>query len=309
MVAKGVFVCLVGALCLVIGNMLPHDLWAPPRGAVQVPSEEACPSLSKLLSMSFEQLTAIDLATLNLACAEGLAGSEHLDVQFCLSTLDQWSKHVREETQRHLYRVTDPQYAEHYGHSEARFRVEMLVQVLQEDLGVHYNMVRVEKIDFKNSQDLFIHGLIGNSNGGTCVSMPVVYAAVARRLGYPVKLVEAKSHLFCRWDDGKKERFNFDASANGGVGFHDDAFYRNWPRAISDDEIARGQYLRSLSTSEEFAVFLAARGHNLLDNGHLHDAQIAYVHAHKLNPRSQDLFDFLRDAVHREETSVRSDSR
>ncbi len=40
--------------------------------------------------------------------------------------------------------------------------------------------------------------MIADDNGGTCVSMPVLYTAVARRLGYPVKLVLAKGHAFCR---------------------------------------------------------------------------------------------------------------
>src|SRR5262249_46571614 len=152
-----------------------------------------------------------------------------------------------------LYRVNDPRYADHYHGSEAKFRAEMLVQVLQEDFGVHYDMERVEHVDFRNSKDLFIHGMLQGSNGGTCVSMPVLYAAIARRLGYPVKLVEAKSHLFCRWEgcgpDGKDERFNFDG-AGSGFSILDDSYYRSWPKPISDDEITRGEYLKSLNAAE-----------------------------------------------------------
>jgi regulator of sirC expression with transglutaminase-like and TPR domain len=41
---------------------------------------------------------------------------------------------------------------------------------------------------------------------GACVSLPSIVVAVARRLGYPVYLVNCSMHSFVRWDDGK-ERF------------------------------------------------------------------------------------------------------
>ena len=52
---------------------------------------------------------------------------------------------------------------------------------------------------------LFIHGII-DGPGGTCASMPVLYVAVGRRLGYPLKLVEARGHLLLRWDDPLGQR-------------------------------------------------------------------------------------------------------
>jgi hypothetical protein len=63
----------------------------------------------------------------------------------------------------------------------------MLITVLQQDFNVHYNPERIRSVDFKNPEDLSIHGMLASNNGGTCVSMPVLYAAVARRLGYPVR--------------------------------------------------------------------------------------------------------------------------
>lgn len=260
-------------------------------------------TLGAVLTMPKDELANADIATMNLLCAQGLPGAQDLDVQKDLAILNIWTDRVRHETDRHLYRVTDPRYADHYQHSEAKFRAEMLVQVLQEDLNVHYNMDRVERIDFTNSKDLFIHGMINDSNGGTCVSMPVLYTAIARRLRYPVKLVEAKAHLFCRWEgigpDGEFERFNFDGAGKG-FGIFDDSYYRNWPKPVTENEIARGEYLKSLSPSEELAVFLAARGHCLLDTGHIHEAEISYAEAHRLHPAVRDYFNFLVDSIQRE---------
>ena len=93
-------------------------------------------SLDDLLRLDPDDLAEVDIARMNLLVAEGLPGAEALDIEHTLATLDDWARRVGFETQRHLYRVTDPRYAEHYNHSEAYFRAEMLLQVLQEDLGV-----------------------------------------------------------------------------------------------------------------------------------------------------------------------------
>jgi hypothetical protein len=80
------------------------------------------------------------------------------------------AERVKSITERYLYRAHDPRWAEYYKYSQAWLRIEFLAQVLQEDCGVHYNMERLRNIDFKNSKDLFIHSMIDDPNGGTCVS-------------------------------------------------------------------------------------------------------------------------------------------
>ena len=90
-------------------------------------------SLELLLAMTPEELARVDIAEMNLLCATGLPGSEDLNIDECLAKLDKWAARVKHETERHLYRLTDPRYkdhAEHYKHSEARFRAEWLVSVL-----------------------------------------------------------------------------------------------------------------------------------------------------------------------------------
>ena len=235
--------------------------------------------------MKLQGLSKVDIAEMNLLCAVDLPGAENLDIDHCLSKLDQWAGKARAETQRHAYRVQDPRFAERYKGSVSRFRAEFLLQVLQEDCGVHYNMDRVENIDFRRSQDLFLHGLIGDGNGGTCVSMPVLYVAVGRRLGYPLKLVRTKEHVFCRWEDGR-ERFNIEGAGKGFASFAD-AYYKTWPKKASEAEIKANRYLVSLTPREELASFLASRGHCLLDNGYLRPAWEAYLAARRLAPATR----------------------
>ncbi len=252
-------------------------------------------TLDHLLTMVPDQLAEVDIAEMNLLCATGLPGAENLDIAECMARLDQWAVKVRYETERHLYRAHDPKWADHYKHSENWLRAEFLAQVLQEDCGVHYNMDLVRDIDFTKSKDLFIHGMIDDGNGGTCSSMPVLYVAVGRRLGYPLKLVTTKAHIFVRWDDGK-ESFNIETTSNGGTSSYSDDYYRSWPETWTDAEAKANRYLVSLTPPEELAQFLGNRGHCLLDNGRAKEAFDTYAAARKLAPRDPAYSSWVRQA-------------
>ena len=241
-------------------------------------------SLNDLLAIPVSDLDRCDLARLNLLCAVDLPGAGSIDIDRCLRTIEKWTNRVDFETRRHLYRAKDPRFANRYGGSRAKLRAEMLSQVLQEDCGVRYNPSRILDPDFRNPKDLFIHGMIDDCNGGTCTSMPVLYTALARRLRYPIKLVHAKAHLFCRWD-GKDARFNIECTSQGLI-FHPDDYYRKWPRLISDEEFMRGEYLVSLSPAQEVAGFFAARGWCLEDHGRRAAAVRAYEVACRLHPEN-----------------------
>jgi len=253
----------------------------PPGSAKATPT-----SYFDLLAMSPDELAKVDIALMNLVCAKDLPGAENMDVPAILKQLDEWAAKVKSETERHLYRVKDPRYAEHYAQSEARLRAEFIVQTLQEDCGVHYNPARIATPDWRDSRDLFLHGLVGSSNGGSCSSMPLIYTAIARRLGYPMKLVLADSHIFCRWD-GENERFNMEGSSNGNIHFDPDEYYRTWPKPISDAEVRRGEFLKSLTPQEELSSFLIDRGMCLDMNGRYPEARAAFAEAHRLMPQSQ----------------------
>lgn len=151
-------------------------------------------SLDALLALSPEELARVDLARMNLLCAQGLAGAESIDEEAIAEKsklLDEWAKKVKFETERHLYRLTHPDYkehAEHFKHSEARFRAEWLVMTLQQDCGVHYFLNTEDYRDkpikewppLTDARMCFVNGLVGDDFGGNCVSLPIVYAAVGR---------------------------------------------------------------------------------------------------------------------------------
>ena len=243
----------------------------------------------------------MDVATMNLLCAQGLPGSENLDMAAGLRTLDEWARHVEVEIARNHHRfVENP--AE-YENKEDLFKVVMLILTLQQDLGVHYDaasmgvaalphatqaQIEADLADehyFKDSKAAFLHGILGEAHTGTCSSLPVLYAAVGRRLGFPLKLVLAKGHVFVRWDEGEgKERFNMEGT--GGVDSPPDEHYREWPLPISPEEVASGEYLRSLTPAEELAVFLETRAECLRANGRMDEALVAMSEAYRLRPGS-----------------------
>jgi hypothetical protein len=244
----------------------------------------------ELGKLSDAELNSIDLSELNLACFRGLPETDAVNIDACIRQLEHWTVSVRLQTEANLYRYfANPTEFEN---SEAFFRMLMLVTVLQQDYGVRYNLARVEDVDFRKPSDLFVHGLLGYGEGGTCVSIPTVYADIAQRLGYPVYLVYAKQHLFCRWD-GLGARFNIEGT-NQGMNSYPDAHYMKWPLPISAEEVRTGQYLKNLNKRESLAAFLAIRGHCLEDNGLTDEARDSYRLAMELAPAQEQYLQFKR---------------
>jgi hypothetical protein len=132
---------------------------------------------------------------------------------------------------------------------------------------------------------------------GTCSSMPVLYVAIGRRLGYPLKLATTKSHVFMRWE-GAGERFDLEATGKG-MNRYDDEHFKQWPFPVSEAEIQADGYLKSLTAVEELALFLSLRGHCLKEAGRMPEAVAAYAEAVRLAPASRP-YRFLLAAAQQE---------
>lgn len=203
-----------------------------------------------------EELARFDLAALNLSSANGLPGAEHLDAPASLRHLDSWAAVVRRWTDAAMREFPPgggPQQV-------AEFRLLALHTALHRHCGVRYHPAKVaaaENAPF-DLDDMCLAAVTGGA-GGTCATLPVVYAAVGRRLGYPLRLGLAKAHVFCRWDDpAAGVRANLDGGDNPMI--RPDDYYRRWPFPMAPGEEERFGYLRSLAPREELALFIAARG-------------------------------------------------
>lgn len=205
-------------------------------------------TLTALLEMAPANFATVAIARMNLLCAQGLGGADCVDLDAADGQLDAWADQVRTETDRHSYRFNrNP--AEFEG-SEGFFKLLMLGVVLAEDYEVHYHpelRAGLQGTDaqdgfFADPQAVFLSDLLGDERQGTCSSVPVLYLAVGRRLGYPLRLVTTKGHLFVRWE-GEGERFNLEVTGEGLNRFPDDyhrggknldAFVRNNPTGAID---------------------------------------------------------------------------
>jgi hypothetical protein len=247
-------------------------------------------TLDELVAMTPEELDHCDIALMNLLCTQGLPGAENVNIPELLATLDEWAFHIRVETQRNIHHFFE--HPEQFNNSEGYYRMMMFVTVIQQDYLVHYNPDLMDptlpnEIFLADSKNIFIHGLIGPDRVGTCSSMPVLYVAIARRLGYPLYLAVTKNHFFAQWNDGK-EHFNVEGTS-WGFSDHSDDFYKNFPIQMTEEDLKQNRYLRPLTGAEELSEFLQNRGSIL---GIARNFQVAlgcYEKARDLTPTWADV--------------------
>ncbi len=267
---------------------------APVEPARQRPTSHEN-TYAALLDLNPADVASMDIAELNLICGSGLPGNEGKEISSQLRKLDEMTELVRSET-------TNPAHLERWKKgrppgetSESIFKMRILVGVLQNQCGIHYNKELASLNGGKppesyrewdrpyhtDASNVFLHGLLGVARQGTCVSMPVLYTAVARRLGYPVCLVMTKGHLFCRWDT-PKERFNIEGTAADGMSPRPDEFYRTFPKRLSEWEIENENYLKSLTPAQELALFLKTRAVCLAQHQRHNEGLVALAQAVRL---------------------------
>lgn len=223
-----------------------------------------------------------DIAYANLQSAIGLPGFDPKPIHAYQDKLNEWAAAVREQTERALPRFhRNP--SEFYDGSLGKFKMLVLVTVLQRDLGVRYNLKFNEgEYDGTDARNLFLHGVL-TGFGGTCVTMPLLYIAIGRRLGYPLFLCEAREHYFVRWE-GAGERFNIETST---LGFtpRTDEHYHHWPRGgLSKEQLSHGGYLRNFTPREEIASGWCSRGINFFEHLRMDEAITAFHYAVEMGP-------------------------
>jgi hypothetical protein len=237
----------------------------------------------RLATESDDQLRCRDLGHMNLACSFGLPGCERIDYKFCISWLDRATQYARRFISKALpgVRRKPAEYR-----SEGHAKVLCLITALQRDLGVKYNPEKIPEEARFNVEDVFLPGAIQGA-GGTCASLPVLYATIGRRLGYPLRLVKAKRHLFCRWE-GEGERFNIEGAGRGLCVFPDDYYRTGRYEMIPGEEQACG-LLGSLTPRQELADFLCERGLLWAAEGNWRECVDSFVGAIVADPETPTL--------------------
>jgi hypothetical protein len=126
------------------------------------------------------KLATFGIAQMSLEAAFGLPGAGEFDLGPPKRQIDDWARIVDHYTTRTYYKRS-----RHKRLTDSQFRIMTMIGVLQRNLGVTYNRAFSEgEYDARDSRNLMIHGIL-QGHGGTCVTMPMLYCAIGRRLGYP----------------------------------------------------------------------------------------------------------------------------
>jgi Transglutaminase-like superfamily len=204
-----------------------------------------------------------------------------------LKTLDVWAERVADHTTRRigLYHKNPARFG-----SVSRFRITAMVHVLTSEFNLHYSPERsVDPDNWENPEDSFIHGPLGPRRAGTCANLPVLLTAIGQRLGYPLKLVLAPGHCFCRWDS-PEERFNIEYE-RGGLNSPPDEHYRVWPKKWTPEYIEshrkRPIYVVSLTPQQDLSYCLHERAHHLDVFGRTREALATMQTAYRLWPNQR----------------------
>lgn len=259
------------------------------------------PTLGEIFSADPDEFVTryTDIGAINLACAVGLPRAENLDISKCLRMLDAMATWVRERTKRSWWRFE--QIPEAYYCSPNVFRVAMMIRLLKEQFGIHYDPAQIAADSYNpaDSGSQFIHGLLSERRCGTCATLPVFAVAVGRRLGYPLYLVSVPEHLLFRWDDGD-ESFNVEYNGSDGD-VHENDYYRHWPFEWGNMQRnleQRGIYLTPATRRQEVAKFLGFRTEVLNSVGRSEEIIPCMEAAERFNPLCTDLYRYTRAHAH-----------
>lgn len=134
----------------------------------------------------------------------------------------------------------------------------------------------------RQSERYYLNHVLATKQGN-CVSMPLLYIAVAQRLGWPIYQVHVPDHSFVRYVDPKLKQQNIEATSNGGY-VPDGEYGKDF--LVSERGRESGAYLRTLTRRETLSDLAGINGITFIRRRDW-EKGVAYLElATKLNPRS-----------------------
>ena len=125
---------------------------------------------------------------------------------------------------------------------------------------------------------LFLHTVMDEKRV-YCLSLSVLYLAIAERLGLPLYGVVVPGHFFVRYDDGRV-RFNIETTSNGGMA--SDQHY------IDKFKVPPGGsnsiYMKNLNKIQTLGCFFNNLGNSYSDIGDVDSSLLAFERAVEINP-------------------------
>jgi regulator of sirC expression with transglutaminase-like and TPR domain len=156
--------------------------------------------------------------------------------------------------------------------------------------GFHYDHSESAATKVENQT---IKGLL-DTKMGTCETLPILYLAIAQRLGYPVYAVSAPDHQFLRYVDPNLKMQNIEATSGGGYS-PDEAYIRNFQ--VNEKALKSGAYMRTMTYREYLGFMLGEIAITSYRKNHDLDRMIHYFEmVEKIDPTYPDNYVSLKMA-------------
>lgn len=210
-------------------------------------------SLEQVLRLPEDE---VDLATAALIASEYwsdiVAGRRYLD------ELDAMALEIRRRVQAQGHRIN------HYA-----------IPVINDYLFNELGYTTIDHADDPN--DLFLHSVM-DGRQGYCLSLSVLYLALAERLGLSCCGVVVPGHFFVRYESGRV-RFNIETTA-GGASPSDEHYIEKF--GVPQD--SGTLYMRNLTKLQTLGCFFNNLGNVYSDIGDIDTAMLALERAVAINP-------------------------
>ncbi len=149
------------------------------------------------------------------------------------------------------------------------------IAVINDYLYNRMNFTTVKEAD--DPYDLFLHSVMDRRRG-YCLSLSVLYLAMAERIGLPLYGVVVPGHFFVRYDDGTV-RFNIETTNKGGTA--PDSHYIDEFNVPQDRDTV---YLKNLNKRQVLGCFFNNLGNSYIQVDNIPQAQISLEWAVDINP-------------------------
>lgn len=172
------------------------------------------------------------------------------------------------------------------GSTDPDYRIRALNTYLFKVEGIQYDFADPYG---KNIKNRYINGILDGKKGN-CVSMPILYLAVAQRLGYPVYAVGAPDHLFLRYLDPNFREQNIEVTGGGGY-VSNEKYIIDFQ--ISEKGIKSGSYLKAMTHRELLADIITSNAVYWGRHGNIKKAIRYLERCYKISPTSAEINDCL----------------
>lgn len=229
------------------------------------------PTAEQLIGYSPAELAKVDPVVLNLSVAKGIPAFADLEISKYIELADEWADDLKKRLKKKI--IDFQRIPERWRNDVNFFKLGVVCWYMDCVLGMAYRedqrdaqLAGVRGVHYTDPNDLFIHGIM-DTRRGTCGNIAAFYVVLARRIGLPVSLAYAGSHLYARYDDGFGLHYNIETTDLGRGGYCSPA----------DEEIRThyklptisqtcGSDLVGLSFRQMLGVFLGLRGRHFSDS-------------------------------------------